>query len=75
MTSGFLFFFYRITPPDSTEKQGGTMSNTSVVINQPTRLERVKRAFLRWWPLYLMLIPGILYFAIYKYAPLSLIHI
>lgn len=47
------------------------MSNTSVVINQPTRLERVKRAFLRWWPLYLMLIPGILYFAIYKYAPMG----
>ena len=26
---------------------------------------------MRWWPLYLMLIPGIVYFAVYKYAPMG----
>ena len=33
--------------------------------------ERIKRTLLRWWPLYLMLIPGIVYFAVYKYAPMG----
>ena len=33
--------------------------------------ERFKRNLLRWWPLYLMLIPGIVFFAVYKYAPMG----
>lgn len=33
--------------------------------------ERIKRNLLRWWPLYLMLIPGIVFFAVYKYAPMG----
>jgi len=33
--------------------------------------ERIKRTLVRWWPLYLMLIPGIIYFAVYKYAPMG----
>lgn len=33
--------------------------------------ERIKRTLLRWWPLYLMLIPGIIFFAVYKYAPMG----
>ncbi len=40
------------------------------ITNTPTKV-RFKRAFLRWWPLYLMLIPGLAYFAIYKYAPMG----
>lgn len=33
--------------------------------------ERIKRTLIRWWPLYLMLIPGIVFFAVYKYAPMG----
>lgn len=33
--------------------------------------ERIKRTLYRWWPLYLMLIPGIVFFAVYKYAPMG----
>lgn len=33
--------------------------------------ERIKRTIVRWWPLYLMLIPGIIFFAVYKYAPMG----
>ena len=33
--------------------------------------ERFKRTLLRWWPLYLMLIPGIVFFATFKYYPMS----
>ena len=33
--------------------------------------ERIKRNLFRWWPLYLMLIPGIVFFAVYKYAPMG----
>ena len=33
--------------------------------------ERIKRTLFRWWPLYLMLIPGIVFFAVYKYAPMG----
>ena len=31
---------------------------------------RFRRAMTRWWPLYLMLLPGIIYFLVYKYAPM-----
>lgn len=31
---------------------------------------RFRRAMKRWWPLYLMLLPGIIYFLVYKYAPM-----
>ena len=31
---------------------------------------RCRRAMTRWWPLYLMLLPGIIYFLVYKYAPM-----
>ena len=31
---------------------------------------RFVRAIRQFWPLYLMLIPGMLFFAVYKYAPM-----
>jgi putative aldouronate transport system permease protein len=36
-----------------------------------SRWERFRRAFVRWWPMYLMLIPGIIYFLTFKYAPMT----
>ena len=38
---------------------------------QPSRLERFKKNLGRWWPLYLMLVPGMLYIIIYKYVPMG----
>ena len=36
-----------------------------------SRWERFRRAFVRWWPMYLMLIPGIIFFLTFKYAPMT----
>ena len=33
--------------------------------------ERFRRAILRWWPLYLMMIPGLVFFLVYKYYPMT----
>lgn len=32
---------------------------------------RLRRSLGRWWPLYLMMIPGLLYIIIYKYVPMG----
>ena len=32
---------------------------------------RLLRTLGRWWPLYLMMIPGLLYIIIYKYIPMG----
>ena len=39
------------------------------VINAPSRTKRFIRALKRFWPLYLMMVPGILFYVVYKYAP------
>ncbi len=33
-------------------------------------ITRVRKALKQYWPLYLMIIPGMLFFAVYKYAPM-----
>ncbi len=49
------------------------MTNAPVVshLGHLTWWQRFRRTMIRWWPLYLMLIPGIIYFAVYKYAPMA----
>lgn len=34
-------------------------------------MKRCKKSLARWWPLYLMLLPGVLYFTVYKFIPMS----
>ena len=38
---------------------------------KPSGWERFKRNLARWWPLYLMMVPGLLYIIIYKYVPMG----
>ena len=45
-------------------------TRVSHVINAPSRRRRFVRAMYRFWPLYMMLVPGMLFFLIYKYAPM-----
>ncbi len=33
--------------------------------------KRFLRSFKKWWPLYLMMLPGIIYIAVYKYYPMA----
>lgn len=43
----------------------------SQTVKLPRRKGRFRAAIIRWWPLYLMLIPGIVFFALYKYYPMG----
>lgn len=43
----------------------------SLPANRQSLGARFRRAFVRWWPLYLMMLPGIIYFLVYKYAPMG----
>jgi len=38
--------------------------------NRPSLGRRFIKSMRRWWPLYLMMVPGILYFIIYKFVPM-----
>lgn len=44
----------------------------ATVVTAPKKplLQRMKAVLVRDWPLYVMMIPGLLFFAIYKYAPM-----
>lgn len=39
-------------------------------IDVPTRMQRFQMGFRTWWPFYLMLLPGVLYFAVFHYFPI-----
>lgn len=39
-------------------------------LRRPSLCKRVGKALRRYWPLYLMMLPGLLYFAVYKYLPM-----
>lgn len=36
-----------------------------------SKWKRAKKALFRWWPLYLMMLPGLAYLIIYKYVPMG----
>ena len=40
------------------------------VIQGPPFVRRLGKALRRFWPLYLMMVPGLMYFAVYKYVPM-----
>ncbi len=40
------------------------------MVEGPTRWERIKAYMIRSWPLYVMLIPGILYLLVFRYYPM-----
>lgn len=44
------------------------MQNTGRMQSRWKQLQKILR---RWWPLYLMLVPVVLYFAIYRFAPMG----
>ncbi len=46
------------------------MNASLVAPGRITKWERFRRGVIRWWPLYLMLLPGIIYFIVYKFAPM-----
>ncbi|HML49335.1 MAG TPA: sugar ABC transporter permease, partial [Clostridia bacterium] len=39
-------------------------------VRSPSLLRRLGKALRRFWPLYLMMVPGLLYFVVYKYVPM-----
>ena len=39
------------------------------VFKRPSLRKRFTQAIIRYWPLYVMMIPGILYYVVYKYVP------
>ena len=32
---------------------------------------KCKKALFKWWPLYLMMLPGLVYLIVYKYVPMA----
>lgn len=46
-------------------------SLTQPNLRKGSRWENFRRTIIRWWPLYLMLLPGIVYFIVYKYIPMG----
>jgi putative aldouronate transport system permease protein len=47
---------------------GGNVPGTSVAT--PTGSDRLRSGFARWWPYYLMMAPGLLFFLIWHYFPI-----
>lgn len=39
-------------------------------IDEPTRMQRFRMGLRTWWPFYLMLLPGVIYFAVFHYFPI-----
>lgn len=51
-------------------RKGGYVSSQSIISPRQALSKRFARSLGHWWPLYLMMLPGILYFAVYKFAPM-----